>query len=455
MAAQERSIAEKLASYAVNLRYEDLPKEVTHTAKRIILDTIGCAIGGHDSGPSRIAMKLASQVSATPSASVMCSAIKTSVDLAVFANGVMIRYLDFNDGFISTGSGHPSDTLAALLSPAEVAGRSGRDLITGLVLTYEVFCKIMDVLESRSLGLDHSTIIGLAGAVGAGRLSGLTEQQLVHAIGITLGGNVALNQGRTGTLSNWKNYASAEASRKAMFSLQLAASGMTGPSQVFEGRNGFFNVVSRKPFTLPTLGEPFGIMRAFTKRFPLGQYSQTVAQAAVELQPKVGDASEIAEINLHVSPTAIRVMADAPDKWRPRTHETADHSMPYSAGVALMYGTIDEKYYEPPYLQDERLLDLVGRVKCIPSDEAERVKDEMNLCDLEVVLKSGQRHSTRVEYHRGHSKNPMTDGEMEQKFRSLASRHLPAARVDALAQRIWALEDLPKAAELVELTRIG
>ena len=117
MAAQERSIAEKLASYAVNLRYEDLPKEVTHTAKRIILDTIGCAIGGHDSGPSRIAMKLASQVSATPSASVMCSAIKTSVDLAVFANGVMIRYLDFNDGFISTGSGHPSDTLERYCRP--------------------------------------------------------------------------------------------------------------------------------------------------------------------------------------------------------------------------------------------------------------------------------------------------------------------------------------------------
>jgi len=148
-------------------------------------------------------------------------------------------------------------------------------------------------------------------------------------------------------------------------------------------------------------------------------------------------------------------MADSPDKWRPSTHETADHSMPYSAGVALMYGTIDEKYYEAPYLQDERLLALVGRVKCIPSDEAERVKDEMNLCDLEVVLKSGQRHSTRVEYHRGHPKNPMTDAEMEEKFRLLASRHLPAARVDELAGRIWKLEDLPKAAQLVELTRVS
>jgi 2-methylcitrate dehydratase len=430
-----------------------LPPAITHTAKRIIVDTIGCAIGGYSGGPSRIANELAASVSAARPATVMCSGIRTSPDLAVFANGVMIRYLDFNDGYISVGSGHPSDTLAALLSPAEVAGRGGRDLILGLVLTYEVFCKIMDVLESRTIGLDHSTIIGLAGVIGAGRMTGLTERQMVHAIGITLGGNVALNQGRVGTLSNWKCYASAEACRKAIFSMQLAAAGMSGPSRIFEGRDGFFNVVSRKPFVLPKLGEPFGITRAFTKRFPLGQYSQTVAQAAVELRPHFQDASEIEEVNIRVSPSAIRVMADTPDKWRPQTHETADHSMPYSAGVALMYGTIDERYYEDPYLRDERLLDLVGRVRCIPSEEAERCKEEMNLCDLEIVLKSGRRHATRVEYHRGHSKNPMTDGEMEEKFRSLASRHLPPARVDELVSQLWSLEKMPKAGALVELTR--
>jgi 2-methylcitrate dehydratase len=176
------------------------------TAKRTILDTIGCAIGAYQAGPSQIAIKLAREVSATPSATVFCSGIKTSQERAVFANGVMIRYLDFNDGYITPmGGGHPSDTLAALIFAAEIAGRSGRDLITATALSYEVFCKVADVLDSRGLGLDQSTILGLASVVGASQLMGLTPEQMVHAIGITVGGNTALNQGRVGTLSNWKD----------------------------------------------------------------------------------------------------------------------------------------------------------------------------------------------------------------------------------------------------------
>jgi 2-methylcitrate dehydratase len=284
---------------------------------------------------------------------------------------------------------------------------------------------------------------------------GLTQKQMEHAIGITVGGNTAINQGRFGTLSNWKDFACAEACRKAIFSAQLARAGMTGPSQIFEGRAGFFNVISRKPFTLPKLGsEPFGIMHAFTKRFPLGQYSQTVAEAAVEVRPFFTDADEIQEVNIRVSQLAIKIMADSPDKWRPQSHETADHSMPYAAAVVLMYGTIDDHYYEDPYLHDQRLLDLVSRVHCIPSEEADLRAKDFNLCDLEVVLKSGQRKSVRVEYHRGHWRNPMTDVEMEEKFRSLTRKHLPAERIDALLRQLWTLEDMSKAGTLVEMTRV-
>src|SRR5260370_18040809 len=97
-----------------------------------------------------------------------------------------------------------------------------------------------------------------------------------------------------------------------------------------------------------------------------------------------------------------------------------------------MYGTIDEKHYEDPYLHAPRLLNLVGRVRCLPSDAADRVGLEMNPCDLEIVLKSGQRKTVRVEYHRGHWKNPMTDAEIEEKFRTLAPRQLPAPPTDPL-----------------------
>jgi 2-methylcitrate dehydratase len=454
-ATSEGAIAQTLADYAVKLRYEDLPAEVVRTVKRTIIDTIGCAIGGYDAGPSQIALKLARNVSATQGATVFCGGFKTSHDLAVFANGVMIRYLDFNDGYITPkGGGHPSDTLASLITTADIAGRSGRDLITATALAYEAFCKLADVLDTRSIGLDQATILGPAAVIGASRLMGLTAREMVHAIGITVGGNTAINQGRVGTLSNWKDFACAEASRKAIFSAQLAQAGMTGPAQVFEGPLGFFHAITRKPFELPPLGEPYGIMRAFTKRFPLGQYSQTVAEAAAQSRAFFKSTDEIAEINIRVSQNAIKVMAGEPEKWRPQSHETADHSMPYAAGVVLMHGTIDDHYYEDPYLHDERLLALVARVRTIHSPEADLHEKDYNLCDFELVLKSGERKAVRVEYHRGHFKNPMTDAEMEEKYRSLARKHLSADRTDALLRQLWTLEDMPKAGALIEMTKV-
>ena len=451
------SIAEALAQYATALKYEDLPPEVVRMTKRIMIDTLGCAIGGYSAKPSQIAVKLAAGVSATNGASVLCSGIKTSPDLAVFANGVMIRYLDYNDGYIGMGSGHPSDAIAALLSTAEVAGRSGRDLILATVLAYEVFCKVSDVMNYQALGMDYATVGGLAGVVGASRMLGLTQQQMVHAISIAVAGNNAVSQTRRGTLSNWKACSCAEACRKAVFAAQLAQAGMTGPNQVFEGREGFFNLVKLKPFKLPKLGgdgETFGIMHALVKRFALGQYAQTAAQAAVEARSFFTDVSEIAEVNLRVSTNAIKIMADSPEKWRPQTHETADHSLPYATAVVLKYGTIDEIYYGEKFLHDERLLDLVSRVRCIPSEEANRRQGEIVLCDLEIALKSGSRKSIRVEYHRGHWKNPMTDAETDEKFRSLAHKQLTPQKTDALLRQLWVLENLPQAGTLIEMTRV-
>lgn len=455
-ASPEAALAETLARYAIGLKYEDIPSDVLRIAKRSILDTFGCAFGGYAAEPSRIAINLAKDVTSKRAATVLFTGTRTSPDLAVFANGVMIRYLDFNDGFVSytRGAGHPSDTVAALLAASELGGRSGRDLLVATVVAYEMFAKVADVFDYLGNGIDHSTITGIAAVIGAGRLMGLTVEQMVHAIGITVGGNTATRQGRADTLSNWKAYAAADACRKARFAVQLAKSGMTGPASVFEGRYGFFKVMGKKGVAPPQLGEPFGIRRAFTKRFPLGQFSQTVAQAALEARPFFKTPDDIEEINIHVSRSAIKIMADGPDKWRPQTHETADHSIPYSAGVVLMYGKIEPEHYDEPYLHDPRLLDLVGRVKVLPSEEADRMEREFSLCELEVVLKSGARKTTRVEYHRGHFKNPMTDAEMEEKFRLMAKRHLSAGRVDNLLRLLWNIEGVPKVSTLIAATRV-
>jgi 2-methylcitrate dehydratase len=174
----------------------------------------------------------------------------------------------------------------------------------------------------------------------------------------------------------------------------------------------------------------------------------------VEVRPFAGDADQIQEINIHVSRSAIKIMADGPDKWRPQTHETADHSIPYAAALVLMYGKIEPEYYEDPYLHDPRLLDLVNRVKVLPSDEADKTENEFNLCELELVLTSGARKTLRVEYHRGHFKNPMTDAEMEEKFRLLAQKHLAADRLDNLLHLLWGIENVPQVAALIAATRV-
>lgn len=451
------TIAERIADYAADLTFADLPADVVHQAKRTLLDTLGCGFGGHGSELCRSVRRLATAVSANRPATILFTGEKTSADLAAFANGVAIRYLDFNDSYVSTGSGHPSDSISALLAAAEVAHADGRDLIVATVIAYEVFCRICDAWANKKHGIDHATMGAIASVAGAARLLGLTRAQILEAVNITVAGNVALNQTRVGDVSNWKACAYANANRNALFAAEAAAHGITGPSPVFEGRFGFFTAVSREPFDLaPFGGQPggdlFRILRSSTKRFPLGQFSQTVVQAALQAREFVTDIADIAEIHVATLPTALTIMAGDPEKWRPRNRETADHSLPYCAGVALKYGDVDHRYFDEPYLRDEELLAFVARVKCSPSEEAARRESEMMLCELDLVLRSGERRSIRVEYHRGDWRNPMTDGEMEQKFRSLAGDILSPEQTDALVARLWTLEELGDVGDLIAMT---
>lgn len=452
------TLAERLGAWTADLRYEDLPPQVVHAAKRMIVDTLGCAIGGYDSEPSRIALDHAATVISTQPASVLCTGLQTSPELAVFANGVMIRYLDYNDGYIGREAGHPSDSIAALLTAAEIGKADGRELIVATVIAYEMFCRMCDIVNFKPMGFDHTTIGAMASVLGAARLMGLDREQIATALSITVAANVALYQTRIGNVSMWKGCAYANASRNAIFFAQMAKRGMTGPSPVFEGRGGYFVAVTRQPFELAPFGgrgQPqFRIMDCLIKRYPLGQYSQSVVHAALEARAKVGNIDDIAEIHVRTLHTAVEMMAGDPDKWTPANRETADHSMPYTAGVALKYGSVDLPYFEDPYLHDPELLALVAKIKCTVSEEANKREPEAMLCDMDIVMKDGRREAIRVEYHRGHPKNPMSDAEIEEKFRSLAGTQISADQADSLLHLLWNLEQLDDMQSLFALTRI-
>ena len=454
------TIAERLSEYSTATHFRHLPDEVVHLAKRMIIDTIGCAIGGYTSEPSKIARDVAETVdSRTNPCTIIGSGQTTSPDLATFANGVMIRYLDYNDGYTSNESGHPSDSIAAVLSATEMAGLGGRRAITATVMAYEAFCRLGDTAPIRAQGFDHVTNGCIASVVGAARSLGLSPDLTEQAINLATVSNIALGQTRAGVLSHWKGCAYANASRNAVFAAMLAQRGLTGPSPIFEGEFGFFRGVAGGPYELETLGgngQPFKIAECSIKRFPLGQYSQTVVQAALEVRDQMPQVNvdDIAEVKIRTLQKAIDIMAGDDEKWRPQTRETADHSMPYTTAVALTHGYVDQGHFDDRFIFDPGLLDLTSRVKVEPSEEAERRVPEAMLCFLDLVTNSGQTYSAEVPYHKGHYKNPMTDAEVEQKFRSLAKDLLSPEQTDQLLDQLWKLEEVEDIGEVFRLTRI-
>jgi 2-methylcitrate dehydratase len=451
-----KTLAQQLSDYASALHPRDLPAEVIKQTKRLIIDTIGCAIGAYTSEPSKIARDLASAFgSGRQHATIIGSGQTTSPDLAAFVNGVMIRYLDYNDGYTSKVSGHPSDNISAVLASAEAAGADGERVIAATVLAYEMYCRFSDVVDI--LPFDHATLDCIASSLASAYSFGLSPAHMVEALNLAITPNLALHQPRIDVLSHWKACAAANACRNSVFAAMLAARGLTGPRLVFEGAEGYFQVVSKGPFELAPLGgsgRPFKIMECSIKRFPLGQYSQTVIQAVLEVREKLPDVRDIAEVHISTMQKAITIMAGDPQKWRPTTRETADHSMVYTTGVALMYGSVHQRHFGDEYLHNPELLDLVSRVKVSVSEEANRRAPEAMLCDVEVVTRSGKRYSSEVAYHKGHYKNPMSDSDVEAKFRSLAHDVLSPSQTDRLLDRLWHLEEVKDVGEILRLTVI-
>ncbi|MEE9568770.1 MAG: MmgE/PrpD family protein, partial [Candidatus Binatia bacterium] len=320
-------ILQQLSDYALGLVYDDLPQEVVDRAKHIVLDTVGCALGATKSPPAVIARAAASEVTSATPATVLVSGQKTSPDLAAFANGVMIRYLDFNDTYTSLATCHPSDLLAPVLAAVDATHGNGRDVILGMVLGYEVFCSLLDSgAMDRELSWDQSTYGVIAAAVVAAKLLGLSKDQTANAISLATSSHITLEQVRRGQISHWKGCALANASRNAIFAAMLASKGMTGPEEVFEGSDGFMTGtgVTFELRSLAGTGQPYRMMSARIKAFPSGYFSQSAIEAVLELRPRISSIDDIKEVQLQTFPSGHQVMGSSEANWKPETRETAD-----------------------------------------------------------------------------------------------------------------------------------
>lgn len=439
-------LAHTLAERAQRLRFEDLGPQAVHEVKRRVLDSLGCALGAWNSRPGRVTREVARSVTIPSGATLLGSGHRTTPDLAAFHNGALIRYLDFNDTYLSLEPAHPSDNIAAALAVGQAIGASGREIITAIALGYELQCRLCDAASLRKHGWDHVYYGALSTALLASKLYGLSPEQTVHALGLAGVCNFATRQTRTGQISDWKACAFSNAARNGVFAANLAKAGMTGPNEIFEGPKGLFKMVTG-PFELAWTRGPddWMINKTYIKFWPAEYHSQSAIDAALQLRPQIGDWQQIERIVIESFEAAVSIIGSEPEKWRPTSRETADHSMGYCVALALRDGDVTRGSFSDANIRDPQVLALLDRIKIVETAECNAGYPDGIPNKLIVKLKGGQTLSKLVTYPRGHAGNPMTDEEVVAKFKRLAEGVVTpqvAERISAQAMQLERLADL-------------
>jgi len=455
-----KTLAHQLAEYGCALRFEDLSSEVVHEVKRRVIDSLGCALGAWNEEPCAIARKVASEFSAKRGSTVLGTNHKAPPDWAAFANGCCIRYFDYNDTYLSKEPAHPSDNLAAIFAVAESIGATGREAITAAAIAYEVQCRLCDAASIRARGWDHPTYGVFSTAIASAKLMKLDPEKTRHAINIAGVNCAAFRQARVGELSHWKGVAFANAARCGVYAALLARAGMTGPAPIFEGQMGFEKQLG---VSLGNLGEKFAvpfpkakhgpaamILKTSVKYWPAEYHSQSAIEAALSLRKQILDPARIKSVTIESHDASVDIIGSEPEKWKPNTRETADHSLPYITAIALIDGEVTNKQFEPERFTDPQVWNFLETVKVKRNAELSAMYPDAVANIVHVDLDDGRELTKRVDYPLGHAKNPLKDSEVEGKFFALVSPALGEKRARGIVDLVWKLDEARNVDELMK-----
>lgn len=456
MVEKMSALETRLVDYACELSYDELPAETVDQAKRRIGDTIGGAIGAYGAMPSRIARHMAQPVAAGPSARVWGSLIETTPEMAAFANGTMLRYLDINDTYRTTDGSHPSDNLGGILAITEMLGGSGRDLILGMVISYEIQSRFVDGVPFNDNGWDQPVPGAMACALAAGRLMGLGRDAMRDALALAVIPNLCTYQTRAGELSMWKGAAAANGARQGVFAARLAAEGMTGPYEAFDGVFGLWNQTLGKPHDLPELVRgkgTYAIQQSNIKLYPVRDSCQLPVATARTLREMVS-ADDIEKLKIITYKSAHKGAIADPELWAPKTRETADHSMIVAISVGLIDGDVTPETFDKGRFLDEDILELIGRIEVEISDEFSSATPGIRNCRLEATARDGTEHVAHLKLTTEDIERGPDDREIENKFMHLTRPFLPEPDRKRLFDALNNLDEIERIADLVDLTRI-
>jgi 2-methylcitrate dehydratase len=438
------SVAYQFARYADRLDYDKLPPEVVHQAKRCLLDALGCAIGGYDAPGRPICEAAVQDLGGPAEAIVFGSGLRTSVSGATLVNSFLVRFLDAND---MGGGGHGSDAIAAILAVSEREKANGREMLTSLVVSYELGARVEESLGGGAKGWTIDLRAGLIMPAALGKLLGLTETQIANAIGICACGSLPLGVAdphkdehtmRKNLRFGWVSY-------DAIMACLLAKRGFTGPLLVVEGDHGWQEVILQGAMDLKVL-TTFTGWRILRTRFKAlssaGVFHGTVFSTIAIVTEQDLSPDDIAEVRI----TCRHQDQPISVKMFPRNAESADHTPYYVNAVAIRDRALGADQFRVENFSDPTILELEEKI-VVTTDPSMAMHEGKS----EILTKDGRKFSHHTLTIPGSLENPLSDTDLEEKFREMAGKYLPELRIRHLLDTIWNVQDLDDVGTLTKL----
>ncbi|MGB9069729.1 MAG: MmgE/PrpD family protein [Candidatus Acidiferrales bacterium] len=420
----------QLVRYVSSFSESDLTDSLVDAVGTTMLDSMASLVAGFESEPARICARLARSTRSDMKSTVLGYGITTSPELATLANGVMLRYCDFND--VSPG-GHFSDMISAVLAVGEALHSTGSQVMVAMALAYEI-AGALTAAGANARGWDSPFELP-AVALAVGKLMALNEDQLANALSLALVAHMPMSASHEGTLSMWKGCHASESARCAVFSAMLAREGLTGPCQPFRAKGGLFeHIGSFNDLRLSSVSPASGMVieRTTYKRYP----SEAATQSALELIPAFKawtGPDDISSILIELPYSWWQELADPP-KWDPQNRETADHSLPCVVARALIDGEIDIDSFTQEKIMDPRVRRLMAATTVRPNTDRAGGLSLVGVIRLTVRTKTG---SELVQEAALDANTPMTRQDIVAKFdRVCAFRQVADAQKER-AQQQW------------------
>ncbi len=443
-------VTRTLARFVVEHDAAQIPGTVLHEAARSFLNWLGCAVGASRHETVERAIAALAPFSGAAQATVLGRGDRLDVMHAALMNGVTSHTFDFDDTHLKTVI-HPSGPVAsAILALAEKTPVSGADFIHAFILGVEVECRIGNSVypEHYGVGWHITGTTGVFGAAAAsGRLLGLSEQQMIWALGIAATQASGLRE-MFGTMC--KPFHPGNAARNGVLAALLAQRDFTSSNSGIEAKRGFANVLSTRfdPAQITSgLGETWEISHNTYKPFACGIVIHPIIDACIQLRNEHGlKAEDVEAINAKVHPLVLELTG----KKTPRVGLEGKFSVYHSAAAALIYGAGGEAEYGDAVVADPRVIALRDRVRA----EVEPGLHE-DQARVSVRLRNGATLEKFVEHAIGSLDRPMSDAALEAKFRALTTGILSDAECDRLIRLCWDLGTLKDAGEVARASVPG